>query len=137
MHWSSQYLGKPYDVDGYGPDAFNCWGLVWEVYRAQFGIDLPKYGHVDPRQLPQIVRQIASEECQWERITEPKDGCVVGLSSGRSLHHVGIYLDVDGGLVLHARDQAGVIATPRAHLARHGWGKVNFYLHKSWRTSST
>ncbi len=38
------FVGLPYAERGRGPDAFDCWGLVVEVYRVGLDLRLPLYG---------------------------------------------------------------------------------------------
>ena len=41
MHWTADYLGKPWRNGADGPDAFDCYGLVRAVYRDRYGIEMP------------------------------------------------------------------------------------------------
>ncbi|TFF20551.1 hypothetical protein E3C22_16720 [Jiella endophytica] len=38
------FVGLPYGVRSRGPTAYDCWGLVVEVYRQALGIHLPLFG---------------------------------------------------------------------------------------------
>lgn len=134
MHWAQPYIGKPWKIDGFGPDAFSCWGLLWHIYKNRLGIELPKY--TDTTQL-EIARQMraATMGTEWYKLRRPIDGCAVGLSSHLNLHHVGVFLSVDGGMVLHACEGKGVICQSVTNLASQGWNKVEFYLHSQWPIS--
>ena len=39
MHWTAEYLGKPWRNGAAGPDAFDCYGLVRAVYRDRYGVE--------------------------------------------------------------------------------------------------
>lgn len=34
-------IGKPFDENGYGPEAYSCYGLAVEVFK-RYGIDIPR-----------------------------------------------------------------------------------------------
>lgn len=39
--WCAAYIGRPYLWGARGPDAFDCWGLIEDVLRTRFAIELP------------------------------------------------------------------------------------------------
>lgn len=88
---------------------------------------------VSGHQLTEIVHTVRREEkCgPWERLLTPVDGCLVGLSSHKAFHHVGIYLAVDGGSVLHACDGKGVLLQGIHNLKQHGWNRVEYFVHNA------
>lgn len=43
MHWSSPYIGLPWQERGLTRDGIACWGLACLVYRECLGITLPDY----------------------------------------------------------------------------------------------
>lgn len=43
--------------------------------------------------------------------------------------HVGVWVDVDGGGVLHCINGAGVVFQPIKALKAGGWGHLEFYRH--------
>lgn len=134
MHWAVQYLGKPWQIDGFGPESFNCWGLVWWIYRRHYATELPQYAGINPKDTPARTRAFttASGAGDWLPLAAPADGCVVGLSAGRLIHHVGIFLAIDGGLVLHACDGKGVLCQSLPALRASGFNRISFYQHSSW-----
>lgn len=134
MHFAQQYLSKKWEIGARGPDKFDCWGLVYWIYKQHFNVELPSYPCVDALNLKRVTQVVTSESEQkdWIKLREPNDNCVVALSKNTNhLHHVGMYLDIDGGLVLHALDGCNVIAQPLKDLARTGWLRVEFYKHRA------
>lgn len=137
MHWALQYIGLPWKLDAHGPEAFNCWSLVWWVQKKHYGRDVPEHlvpqGEtlVDPLMIMREMHN-AERSGKWDKLCEPVDGCVVGLSHREIFHHVGVYVAVDGGLVLHACERKGVLAQPLRTMESHGWNRIAFFQHTSW-----
>lgn len=132
MHWATKYVGKPWVSGARGPDVFDCWGLLYWVYLERYGVELPLYEGIDAQNLSLVTRMInagAQEHQQWSRITDPHDGCAVGMSSNIFFHHVGIYCAVDGGMVLHCADGRGVVAQSLVALKSQGWNRVEYFSH--------
>ena len=132
-HWAFDYLNKPWQIGARGPDYFDCWGLVYCVYRDIYGILLPSYPGVDAKNLLRVTRAITdgATDSNWVQIDQPVDGCVVALSKNKKvLHHVGLYLAIDSGCVLHATDAGSVIAQPLHDLHRLGWSRREYYTYK-------
>ena len=51
-HWSSAYIGLPWELGAEGPDAFDCWGLARWVQREHYGRELPQLRVVPQRLQP-------------------------------------------------------------------------------------
>jgi cell wall-associated NlpC family hydrolase len=131
VHWAIQYIGKPWTRDGFGPESFHCWGLVVFVSAKHYNVTLPKYG-IDARASLAVTREMerASVSHQWTRLNAPTDGCVVAMSEGTRIRHVGIFLNVDGGRVLHACEKRGVVCEDlRALRAGLTWNRIEFYTY--------
>jgi hypothetical protein len=62
----------------------------------------------------------------WRLIERPVHGSGVLLRGG-DRPHVGVYLDLDGGGVLHAQEGAGVIFTERSKLKKVGYPRASWY----------
>ena len=116
--FASRNLGKPYAPGAHGPDAFDCWGLVRAYYAEVLDIDLEEFAGVNLYNRGAIARAIENEKATNWTECEPTDGAVVAMSKSKRLHHVGVWLDIDGGLCLHAFDGANVVASTRAELSR-------------------
>lgn len=133
-HWLKSYIGKPWLLGGRGPDAFDCWGVVW-WFNKERGINLPV--------VAQNACQTYQQNCllmQHEidgvlkarlarRLDAPVDGCTVLLSKNSLFTHAGLYADVDGGRIVHALPGTGVVAEPVWSMNARGWRKILYYAH--------
>lgn len=120
MDWVSRYVGLPF---GTGPGEVTCWSLVCQVYAEQFGIILPEYGDIDPRDLARVAREMrhGDEHLCWREPTAPVTGDIVAMRSargGRSICHVGVL--VDARRVLHAEESTGSVIVPVDHYTIRG-----------------
>ncbi len=128
--WYLDYFGKPYVPGAEGPDSYDCWGLVRAVQRAQFGIDIPALGQEIDRESALQVRRAfrdSPERDNWVETAERIDGQPVFLYRSEATWrndtpgHIGLWMDVNGGSVLHALRAAGVVVSDRAALHLDGW----------------
>lgn len=130
-HWANDYIGLPWESGAQGPDAYDCWALVRQVQRAHYGRELPII-QVDAHDQAAVRAAFAGhpERARWRRVESPQDGDCVQALKGNDIDHVGVYLDLDGGRVLHAAQRIGVICTALPVLKRMGWCPVEFYRFK-------
>ncbi|QDH84447.1 hypothetical protein Axy19_059 [Achromobacter phage vB_AxyS_19-32_Axy19] len=123
------YMGLPWKIDGRGPDAFNCWYLLCHIQRTYFGKEFPQVDVTDGEECTRVHAEYLKSGA-WEVVTVPQHGDGVVLKGGRD-PHVGVYLDFDGGGVLHCQENDGVIFTPRPALRSMGYGRATYYrIHK-------
>lgn len=129
--WVSELIGKPWVSGARGPDSFDCWGLLCWVYEKQFGVVLDPTGMGNPEDLLSVMRFAVKEAVSgaWTPVTQPRHGDAVGMGLGKRIHHVGVFLEFDGGIVLHAKDRGNVVAQQRFQLASLGINTVKFYRH--------
>lgn len=122
-------LGKPYRAGGQGPDSFDCWGMVRYVYAELFNIALQDFSHLSPKDVKSCSAQFeagaVSED--WVQLDEPEHGCIVAMSRSKVIHHVGLWVDIDGGTCIHALDGASVIAQKVQSLRNSNFSKILFY----------
>lgn len=132
-NWASKYIGKKWQNGGRGPDAFDCWGLLYWTMREDFMTEVPTFP-IDPGALWEVQQQIEAESksTNWVQRMVPEEGCAVGLSHGAHFHHVGQWTEQDGGLVIHCLDGSGVVADSLAQLRASGWRRIEFYVPASW-----
>jgi cell wall-associated NlpC family hydrolase len=132
MHWANKYIGKPWSPGATGPDAYDCWGLLCVIYKDQFGVELPHHIALDKTDRRGVIKFVDSEvrnATEWRRVTSPVDGCAVAMGSANKYSHVGVYLEIDGGLILHSAERTGVIAQSISALRASGLGNLIFFKH--------
>ncbi|MEI2416223.1 NlpC/P60 family protein [Orrella sp. JC864] len=120
---ANRYIGLPWRFGARGPDAYDCWGLLHECRARHFG------GGVPDTVLGQAAKRLYSRKLksgEWEVVDLPAHGDGVLLRAGND-PHVGIYLDLDGGGVLHALEGCGVVFTPMRGLVSLGYSNPKFH----------
>ena len=109
-HWASVYLGDAWEAKRH-----DCWGFFRRVQREQFGRDIPV---IDPEnyRAPTKTRLFLTHphRADWIEIehSELREGDGVRMANANNPGHVGIWIEVDGGRVLHCDSPGGVMATP-------------------------
>lgn len=101
-------LGKPFINGGRGPNGYDCWGLVCEVFR-RYGIGLPDY-RISCRDIEEIDRQVAMDKPKWRRCdptNPPVPSLLVIRQRGNFSNHTGVYLGA--GRFMHTLKKTGVI----------------------------
>ncbi|MCG8522104.1 MAG: host specificity factor TipJ family phage tail protein [Pseudomonadales bacterium] len=131
-HWANAHIGKPWEVAAEGPDSFDCYGLLRHVQQKHFGVEMPKLAEVDRGSILAVVRAIRRnpENQMWQEIETPKEGCVVKMFKDGEPDHIGIWLDEDGGGVLHCVKAYGVCYDSRFELETLGWRGLRFFRRK-------
>ncbi len=124
-----QYIGLPWEAGAQGPDAFDCMGLAGHIQRKHFGIDVPMFIVPDVDDTPFLVElmQGHTERSNWIPVSTPRHGDMVLVH--RPLHY-GVYLDVDGGGILHCARRCGVVFTRLASWPTSGFGRKEYFRHK-------
>ena len=97
LDYINSLIGKIFKDGGRGPDSFDCWGLVCDIYENCLGIMLPTYEFIaaaDQRNASKAALQYREE---WEEIPGSKEqpGDVVLFRPC----HVGVV--VDRGRMVH------------------------------------
>lgn len=119
-------VGKSFGINQRGPDAFDCWGLVLEVYKRlghPIDVDWIWEEEASLRDVTRIMEG-QTEIPEWERLEHFVVPCVVALSTHRRIHHVGVMTPFG---VLHSEHRFGVILTERPDLKYMGYQRVEFY----------
>ena len=143
-HWAYGYIGKPWVLGTSGPDSYDCWGLVRAVLAEHFAINVPPIivpevpaaeGETQSRHASglAVVRaamehfQHHPELARWQQVDRPRHGDGVQMSAARNPWHVGLWLEADGGGVLHCLEGAGVIFTQPVALNVAGWRRLSYW----------
>ena len=130
-HFARQYMGRPWVNGGQGPDGFDCWGLVRYVLARHFNILAPTVD-IDADNLKACALALDSgkRDNKWLETADPVEGDVALMAHARYPSHVGIWLDVDGGGILHCLRGAGVVYSTPVKLRLSGWGRIEYYRYK-------
>jgi cell wall-associated NlpC family hydrolase len=120
-HWAMEYIGLPWSSE------FDCWGFFRHVQRERFGRNLPAIRLEDYR-LPAKSKMISThpERANWKEIETPEEGDGALMLTGNRDAHVGIYVDIDGGRILHSDQPLGGMLTPVDRL-REDYTHIKFY----------
>ncbi|MEJ0012784.1 MAG: peptidoglycan endopeptidase [Bauldia sp.] len=126
----NRLLGRPYKSGANGPEAFDCYGLTRLLQRTFFDRDMPAF--TMPREAGRIAIASAiamhEERHRWFPIARPIDGAIAVMSRQDCGFHMGTYLDLDGGVVVHALDVPGVCADAPFQLTTPAGGRW----HVAW-----
>ena len=124
----TKLIGLPWIAGARGPAAYDCWGLFLAVQRDHFGRELPEIP-VDALDLRAVLDAFTAhpERQRWQTVSQPQEGDAVLMRQSRYPVHIGVWLDIDGGGVLHAVRHAGVVFQTLPALEAHGWRIEGFY----------
>lgn len=128
-HWAEKYIGKPWVFGGRTAEAFDCWGLLVQVYRERYAYELPGHPNVNFREFFRIMNETIKREMEWERVSKPFEGCAVAIGGTELFHHVGIYLEANGGLILHCSDMSRTVAQTPAAMKSAGLSRLAYFKH--------
>lgn len=106
-------IGRPFLSGGRGPDAFDCYGLLIEVFRRR-GRDVMPHNTPGDGELADFV--LATVGAEWHRIPEPTPGCGLLFRDRGAARHVGIYLGQDR--FIHSNSRLGQVAVERLAAVR-------------------
>lgn len=133
-HWAVKYIGTPYRDGARGPHFFDCWGILQKIFLAERGIvlaELPGLSAPQTTEIEQAIVQESSAPC-WSPVTAPTEGCIVVMGHTSAFHHVGVWIDCDGGKVLHCQTRHNTIVEPLRSLRLRGLSHIKFYQHRLW-----
>lgn len=127
MHWASEYIGLPWSATGEGPDTFHCWSFVRHVQDRRFGRALPSIPY--EQDIADLLRAFRDhpERRRWQAVEAPAEGDCVLMRQARYPIHVGLWLGVDGGGVLHCSRDSGVVFQRPHALSLNGWKIEGYY----------
>ena len=116
------YLGLPW-IEGQR----DCWLFFREISEKHYRRIIPAVD-VDVMDIRDVIHKVdAEKKARWEQIGKPEDGCAVLMSRNRYPVHIGMWLDIDGGKVLHCAQGMGVVFQNRQALAFDGWTGITYW----------
>lgn len=126
----ARYLGTPWREGADGPDAYDCMSFTRMIQARHFGVQMDRVMIADYDDGLGLLALLNScgERAHWEPVKTPRHGDIV---VARRPFHIGVYLAVDGGGVLHCLRGAGVVFTRDAAWATSGIGRKTYMRHRS------
>ncbi len=122
-------IGLPYD-----PVKLNCWTIVSRCQKQVFDRDLPPV-IIRPDNMKELVglMELRKTYQGWQEVPEPQHGAVVfmtknGHDVSNAACHVGVWLDFEGGGVLHSDEPHGVVFESVTALKTRNWGDFAFHV---------
>lgn len=122
---ADKYIGHEWEAAATGPESWDCWNFLMHILSTYFNKNMPSAPIGDA----EGCRAVYDEQMKagkWERVLEPQHGDAVSMREGK-WPHVGVWLDIDGGGVLHCCEGHGVIFSRPAVLRTIGFGRLKFY----------
>lgn len=126
-----KYLGTPYKIGTQGPEYFDCWGWVRFANKQLWGRDIP-WIDMSQQSPGEFIKRGYEyrRQMDWVVMDNPIHSCLVEMSHRLHAHHVGVFLDIDGGQVVHAIQGNGLICDALLTLPACGWHPIRFDMPK-------
>lgn len=135
--WVADVVGKGWQAYATGPEYFDCWGVVCHAFKEKFALDLNRHLEI-PSMNPAAFHKVVATEIKagnWQQLNQPEDGCLVLMSTARIWHHIGIWLDINGGRLLHSSEGFGVALDSRNTL--NSFNRVEYWKYVSATDSAS
>lgn len=91
-----EYIGIPFAYHGRGPDSYDCFGFLMEMYRKYRGVELPDYTSSD--EIERIAKLVAAGLEDWTPVPEQPHVAVLMRVSGYGAH---VGFTVGNGMFVH------------------------------------
>ena len=126
--WADKYIGIPYGLNERTMQSCDCYGLVYLVYKNEFGIDLPSYSDeydkkTDSEKLMDVYKK---HRDNWNEVVLPKVGDVVYFTIAGFAKHVGVMIDEKH--FIHNLRESSTIGCVRSLRWKHR--KLGFYRYE-------
>jgi hypothetical protein len=95
-------LNPVYKIGGTKPGQFDCWKFARLTQQELFGRDLP-FISLEEDRIAVWVKLVAEykTKLKWMEIDQPVHGCLVEMTHKMLPYHIGTWLDIKEGGVLH------------------------------------
>jgi len=129
----NSYIGKAWKENAYGPDEFDCWGLVAHIYKTHFNIDLPNFDVVPYTRRNAVLHLTDGKtdlvnDGTFRQVNQLKAYDIVMLEQQGMCMHVGIYVH---GKVMHvSRFSNGCVLESVAAFRRKGTNMFAYRCNK-------
>lgn len=130
----STLIGRPYKINGRGPEAYDCWHLTVHVQDIMFGRSAPQVEIPEDANIAWMIRQFKGhpELSNWVEIIQPRnglitaeEGAVVLMARSKQPAHCGVFFSKECS-ILHADERDGVVFQDLVTLRANGWAKMHY-----------
>ncbi|TQV87638.1 NlpC/P60 family protein [Aliikangiella coralliicola] len=111
-----KWRGTPYRLGGLNKQGIDCSGFVYQTFRQQLNIQLPR---------TTIQQSKSGRQVDFQQL---KAGDLIFFKTGKKLRHVGIY--IDGQQFIHASTSQGVMIST---LDNPYWRKSFWKVQRVWQ----
>lgn len=126
----SLMLAAPkWELGATGPLAFHCWSMYQLVQFHLFGriVEAVRFDTSERGVAPRMVAEHIAN-AQWSRREgAPQHGDGVKMGHLSNPFHIGVYLDIDRGVVLHHAEHSGLCCDTLTQLRARGFRNVSFH----------
>ena len=132
--WHEKYLGKPWVADPNPPESFNCGELLRYIHKAELGIDTAKI-QANAASLRECVDNMQADIFGLLPLPagaelQDFDSVFFGRASKYEDHCGIIALTLDGPMILHCLQGAGVVLDSFNDAKALGFARLLFYRHR-------
>lgn len=119
-----------WELGGRGPQAFDCYSLTqlvqWHLFgRAMLSVEL---GADASRRAIVLAMRHHTAHIQWRPVSDtPLHGDGVHMAHRDDPWHVGTFLAIDRGVVVHCSERQGLRVDPLTDLRASGWTGLQFF----------
>jgi hypothetical protein len=126
----NRLIGTPYHLGGRRAGTLDCYGTARVLQRDLFGRTMPDFAIPGEAGRSAIAAAIAAhpERQRWAEVPAPVDGALVTMARNTVGYHIGTWLEEDGGIIIHAIEDCGVVADTLPSLEAVGWRKFRFHV---------
>ena len=121
-------IGLPYKKGAQGQEEYDCWGVAAVIEQRLFGRTMPPISD-PPENIRELMEFVVEHPVRklWKMIDGPVHGSLVEMSRNRDPFHIGVYLDVDDGGIIHSSNSGGVCWDRQVTLAASGWRRFTYH----------
>ena len=125
----AEYIGIPWEAGAQGPNSYDCMAFFRFIQQKHFNIEVATIIAPDYENGEELAELFSTnpERARWEKIKQPFHGCAALVHRPM---HIGVWLDIDGGGVLHCTRGIGVIFTSDSSWHVSGYGRKEYFRHK-------
>jgi hypothetical protein len=123
-------IGTEYRLGAQGAGAVDCYSCATAIQSALFDRAMPAFEMPALAGRSAIAAAIAvnPERARWREVPEPVDGALITMARNVCGYHLGTWLAEDGGIVVHAIEECGVIVDTIQSLQTVGWRRFRYHV---------